>query len=88
MGIGLDASEFGQTPMDPDQLTGLKIPMLHTHAQINAYEQANINEALRWLMQYLCALVYDSYGVKRFACRRSILDSPSNFFSRGNCHSF
>ncbi len=51
MGIGLDASEFGQTPMDPDQLSGLKIPMLHTHAQINAYEQANINEALRWLMR-------------------------------------
>jgi Fic-DOC domain mobile mystery protein B len=51
MGIGLDASEFGQTPIDPDQLYGLKIPMLHTHAQINAYEQANINEALRWLMR-------------------------------------
>lgn len=50
MGIGLDATEFGQTPMDPDQLTGLKMSMLHTQGQINAAEQANINEALRWLM--------------------------------------
>ncbi len=50
MGLDLNESELGQTPMNIEQLIGLKIPMIHTHAQINAYEQANINEALRWLM--------------------------------------
>jgi Fic-DOC domain mobile mystery protein B len=51
MGASLDATEFGQTPIDPDQLSGLKITMVNTHAQLNAFEQANINEALRWLMR-------------------------------------
>ncbi len=62
MGLDLDESELGQTPMNIEQLIGLKIPMIHTHAQINAYEQANINEALRWLMQYTFGLARFSWG--------------------------
>lgn len=48
--MGLDEFDFGQTPVDPDQILGLRIPMVSSLAQINSLEQANINEALRWLL--------------------------------------
>lgn len=48
--MGLDEFDFGQTPVDPDQILGLRIPMFSSLAQINSLEQANINEALRWLL--------------------------------------
>ena len=48
--MGLDEFDFGQTPVDPDQISGLRIPMVSSLAQINSLEQANINEALRWLL--------------------------------------
>lgn len=65
MGLDLDESELGQTPMNVEQLIGLKIPMIHTHAQINALEQANINEALRWLMH---KRTLPSLMTKEFVC--------------------
>lgn len=65
MGLDLDESELGQTPMNVEQLIGLKIPMIHTHAQINAFEQANINEALRWLMH---KRTLPSLMTKEFVC--------------------
>lgn len=48
--MGLDEFDFGQTPVDPEQISGLRIPMVSSLAQINSLEQANINEALRWLL--------------------------------------
>ena len=39
----------GQTPLDPDQINGLKIKTISTQQQLNEFEQANINEALKWL---------------------------------------
>jgi Fic-DOC domain mobile mystery protein B len=48
--VGLDEFDFGQTPVDPEQILGLRIPMVSSLAQINSLEQANINEALRWLL--------------------------------------
>ena len=48
--MGLDEFDFGQTPVDQDQISGLRIPMVNSLAQINSLEQANINEALRWLL--------------------------------------
>ena len=65
MGLDLDESELGQTPMNVEQLIGLKIPMIHTHAQINAFEQANINDALRWLMH---KRTLPSLMTKEFVC--------------------
>jgi Fic-DOC domain mobile mystery protein B len=39
----------GQTPLDPEQLNGLKIKTIHSQQQLNEFEQININEALKWL---------------------------------------
>ena len=39
----------GQTPLDPEQLNGLKIKTIHTQSQLNEFEQININETLKWL---------------------------------------
>ena len=39
----------GQTPLDPEQINGLKIKTISTQQQLNEFEQTNINEALQWL---------------------------------------
>jgi Fic-DOC domain mobile mystery protein B len=39
----------GQTPLDPDQINGLKIKTISTQQQLNEFEHANINESLKWL---------------------------------------
>jgi Fic-DOC domain mobile mystery protein B len=39
----------GQTPLNPEQINGLKIKTLVTQAQLNEFEQANINQALMGL---------------------------------------
>ena len=41
--------QSGQTPLDPEQIRGLKIKTIATQEQLNEFEQANINEALSWL---------------------------------------
>ena len=41
--------QAGQTPLDPEQISGLKIKTIATQQQLNEFEQANINEALIWL---------------------------------------
>jgi fido (protein-threonine AMPylation protein) len=48
MGLILTYQE-GQTPLDPEQINGLKIKTISTQQQLNEFEQANINEALKWL---------------------------------------
>lgn len=39
----------GGTPLDPDELDGLKIKHISTREELNRFEQDNINEALQWL---------------------------------------
>lgn len=39
----------GQTPLDPDELEGLKHPHVTTRGELDQLEQANIEEGLRWL---------------------------------------
>lgn len=39
----------GQTPLDPEQINGLKIKTISTQQQLNEFEQTNINESLKWL---------------------------------------
>lgn len=39
----------GATPLDPDEMEGLKIKHIATHEELNRFEQDNINEALQWL---------------------------------------
>ena len=48
MGLILNYQD-GQTPLDPDQIDGLKIKTIATQKQLNEFEQANINEALLWI---------------------------------------
>lgn len=48
MGLILTYQE-GQTPLDPEQINGLKIKTISTQQQLNEFEQTNINEALQWL---------------------------------------
>ena len=39
----------GATPIDPDEMEGLKIKHITTREELNRFEQDNINEALQWL---------------------------------------
>jgi len=39
----------GATPLDPDELQGLKHPSISTKSQLDHLEQANIQQGLRWL---------------------------------------
>jgi len=39
----------GATPLDPDELEGLKFKHVTTRGQLDHLEQANIQEGLRWL---------------------------------------
>lgn len=39
---------LGQTPLDPDDLAGLKIKHITTQAQLNEYEQLNIVNGQQW----------------------------------------
>ena len=39
----------GATPLDLDELEGLKIKHITTREELNRFEQDNINEALQWL---------------------------------------
>lgn len=39
----------GATPLDPDELEGLKVKHITTREELNRFEQDNINEALSWL---------------------------------------
>jgi Fic-DOC domain mobile mystery protein B len=41
-------TDFGQTPLNPDELQGLIPPWITTHAELNLAEQANIIEAEAW----------------------------------------
>ena len=39
----------GSTPLDPDEMLGLKLTHITTHGELNRFEQDNINEAIGWL---------------------------------------
>jgi Fic-DOC domain mobile mystery protein B len=48
MGLVLE-NGHGQTPLDPGQISGLRIKTISSQEQLNEFEQTNINEALKWL---------------------------------------
>ena len=39
----------GATPLDPNELEGLKFPHIQTRSQLDRLEQQNIQEGLKWL---------------------------------------
>ncbi|RKF17636.1 mobile mystery protein B [Altericroceibacterium spongiae] len=46
---GLGEEPDGATPLDPDELEGLKFGHVTTSGELNELEQANIESSLRWL---------------------------------------
>lgn len=50
MGLNLQY-EYGQTPLDPEELEGLKIHSISTKAELDELEQQNIEEAMFWAMR-------------------------------------
>lgn len=41
----------GATPLDPDEIKGLKFKHITTRGELNELEQANIQQGLRWLQR-------------------------------------
>ena len=39
----------GATPLDPDELEGLKFPHIETRGELDQLEQQNIQEGYNWL---------------------------------------
>ncbi|MGH7884998.1 MAG: mobile mystery protein B [Thermodesulfobacteriota bacterium] len=39
-----------ETPLDPDELTGLKLAHVTTRSELNHLEQANIQSGMRWML--------------------------------------
>lgn len=73
--MGLDLEYInGQTPLDEDEREGLLIPTIATRAELDEFEQQNIEEALQWVLgksfkvetilaeQFICALHKRMYG--------------------------
>lgn len=49
MGLRWNYSD-GQTPIDEDEKTGLKIKFISTLSELNAFEQKNIERAIAWTL--------------------------------------
>ena len=49
--MGLDFAYIsGQTPLDEDEKDGLLIPTIATRAELDEFEQQNIEEAIQWVL--------------------------------------
>ena len=53
----------GATPLDPDELGGLKFKHVTTHQELDELEQANIESGLRWLARYRGEVLTDDFVV-------------------------
>lgn len=42
--------QSGQTPLDADEMGGLRIPSITTRGELDEFEQQNIEQAMQWLM--------------------------------------
>lgn len=49
MGLDLEYID-GQTPLDEDEKVGLLIPTIATRAELDEFEQQNIEEAIQWVL--------------------------------------
>ncbi len=56
----------GATPLDPDEQDGLKIISIETRAELDRYEQANIQDGLRWLKRQKTPEVLSEAFMRRF----------------------
>jgi Fic-DOC domain mobile mystery protein B len=53
----------GATPLDPDELAGLKFKHVTTREQLDELEQANIASGLRWLARHKGDVLTDGFAV-------------------------
>ncbi len=49
MGLELEYAD-GQTPLEEDEKEGLLIPTVSTRAELDEFEQQNIEEAIQWTL--------------------------------------
>jgi Fic-DOC domain mobile mystery protein B len=53
----------GATPLDPDELGGLKFKHVTTREQLDELEQANIESGLQWLARHRGDVLTDNFAV-------------------------
>jgi Fic-DOC domain mobile mystery protein B len=53
----------GATPLDPNELGGLKFKHITTRAELDQLEQANIQSGLRWLARHRGEVLTDDFAV-------------------------
>lgn len=63
MSVKLDYPE-GATPLDPNELGGLKHKHITTQAELDELEQANIASGLRWLARMRRDVLTDAFAVE------------------------
>ena len=51
MGLNFEYN-FGQTPLDEDEMQELLIPGISTHLELNEFEQLNIESAVQWSLSH------------------------------------
>ena len=49
LGLNLDYN-YGQTPLDEEEKEGLLIPSISTKAELDEFEQQNVEEAIQWVL--------------------------------------
>jgi Fic-DOC domain mobile mystery protein B len=55
----------GNTPLCPEEILGLKLKSISTHAELNRWEQENIQDAIDWLERRRKSEILD----QRFICQ-------------------
>lgn len=55
----MEADPEGATPLDPDELTGLKYPHISTRRELDELEQANIEDGLNWIARRRSGAIFD-----------------------------
>ena len=66
--MGLDLEyDNGQTPIDEDEKTGLKIPTISTKQELDEFEQNNIEKAIQWTLKnrFKSDLIFSDQFIKR-----------------------
>src|ERR1700722_10999620 len=53
----------GATPLDPNELAGLKFKHITTREELDELEQANIESGLRWLARHRGYVLTDAFAI-------------------------
>lgn len=60
---GINEYPEGATPLDPNEIDGLKFKHITTREQLDELEQANIESGLQWLARYRGDVLKDRFAV-------------------------